>query len=67
METTQFLTTIESLNVILLKHQIALYNIKEIEDLEAKIICVRTLPCKHTFIQPDKIADESIDSVVEHW
>ena len=58
METTQSKLVIENLNELLLKHQIALFNIRELEDLDTKIICFRilldqNLPYKHYIVQPD--------------
>ena len=43
LENTQTSTTIHNLNIILLQHQVALYNIRELEDLESKIIYFRTM------------------------
>ena len=58
VETTQSKLVIENLKELLLKHQTALFNIRELADLDTKIICFRTqldqnLPYKHFIVQPD--------------
>ena len=69
METTQSQLVIAELNKLLLKHQIALYNIRELEDLDTKIICFRTLldqnlPYKHVIIQLDDQQESTSDTVI---
>ena len=68
VETTQSKLVIENLNELLLKHQIALFNIRELEDLDTKIICFRTLldknlPYKHYIIQPDDQQESTSDTL----
>ena len=66
MENTQSSTTIPNLNIILLQHQVTLYNIRELEGLEAKIIYFRTmldsnLPSKHVLQSDNNQQDPNID------
>ena len=69
VETTQSQLVIVELNKLLTKHQIALYNIRELEDLDTKIICFRTLldqnlPYKHVIIQLDDQQESTSDTVI---